>query len=62
MAFASAARPPQGGRKDAQAAFVERLGKFAKDTENLLDRLLAEQPAEGDSIYLTMDTNDVNGT
>jgi len=48
MAFASAARPSQGGRKDAQAAFVERLGEIGKDTENLLDQLLAAQPAKGE--------------
>jgi farnesyl diphosphate synthase len=48
MAFASAARPSQGERKEAQEAFVKRLGEIAKDTENLLDRLLAAQPAEGE--------------
>ena len=48
MAFASAARPSQGERNDAQAAFVERLSEIAKDTENLLDRLLVAQPAEGE--------------
>ena len=48
MAFAPAARPSQGGRKDAQAAFVERLGEIGKDTENLLDQLLAAQPAKGE--------------
>ena len=42
MAFAPAARPSQGGRKDAQAAFVERLGEIGKDTENLLDQLLKQ--------------------
>jgi farnesyl diphosphate synthase len=49
MTFASAARPSQGARKNTQAAFVERLGAIAKDTEILLDRLLAAQPAEGET-------------
>jgi farnesyl diphosphate synthase len=46
MSIASVA-PPE--RADAQAAFIERLGTIAKDSESLLDRLLAPQPAAGET-------------
>jgi farnesyl diphosphate synthase len=47
MAFASAARP--GEIEGAQAAFAERLGAIARETDSLLDRLLAAQPAAGET-------------
>jgi len=46
LAFISVARSDQ--QPEAQAVFVERLGAIARDTESLLDRLLARQPTAGE--------------
>jgi farnesyl diphosphate synthase len=48
MSIASAARP-QDESGNAQAAFLDRLSGVAKDTENLLDRLLGSQPIPGET-------------
>jgi farnesyl diphosphate synthase len=50
MATASAAKPAQEAGKGAQAAFVERLAAIAKETDRLLDTLLAAQPASGETV------------
>jgi farnesyl diphosphate synthase len=49
MATASAAQTSQGALGAGQAAFVERLTTIAKDTDSLLDRLLAPQPVDGET-------------
>jgi farnesyl diphosphate synthase len=49
MTIASAAPSAHGAGTDAQTAFVERLTTVAKETDSLLDRLLAAQPAAGET-------------